>query len=99
MGFFAFSASPLSTVKAFDRRVRRENLRRTQRKAKGRIAPPFLAFQLLRCEFLGLAFGTHEFERALGLFVGLRDFLLHLGRSLFHFWREAHIAVILHAGA
>jgi hypothetical protein len=28
-----------------------------------------------------------------------RDFLLHLARSLFHFRREPHVAVILHAGA
>ena len=43
--------------------------------------------KLLRCQFLGLAFGTHEFERALGLFVRLRNFFLHLGRRFFHFWR------------
>src|SRR5207244_27251 len=24
--------------------------------------------------------------------------LLHLGGGLFHFWREAHVAVVLHAG-
>src|SRR2546423_3593605 len=56
---------------------------------------PFFAFRLLRCEFLGLAFRTHEFERTLGLLVCLRDFLLHLGCGLFHLWREAHVAVIL----
>src|SRR5436305_4506600 len=68
-------------------------------KEKGQPESCPFQFQLLRCEFLRLAFRTHEFERALGLFVGLRDFLLHLCRGLFHFWREPHVAVILHAGA
>src|SRR3954453_16991416 len=70
---------------------------RSQRKRAARKLPS--VSQLLRCEFLGLAFRTHEFERALSLFVGLRDFLLHLCRGLFHFWREPHVAVVLHAGA
>src|ERR1039458_6465617 len=42
---------------------------------------------------------AHHFESALGFFVRSRDFRLYLGGSLFHFWREAHVAVVLHAGA
>jgi hypothetical protein len=75
--------------KTFNRKGRKENPQRTQRnvKQKGGLLRPLPIAQLLRCQFLGLAFGTHEFERALGLFVRLRDFLLHLGGGLFHFWR------------
>jgi len=54
---------------------------------------------LLGCEFLGLAFVPHKLERALGFFVRLRDFFLHLGGRFFHFWREADVAVVFHAGA
>src|SRR5579863_5435802 len=54
---------------------------------------------LLGCEFLGLAFVTHKLERALGFFVRLGDFFLHLGGRFFHFWREADVAVVFHAGA
>src|SRR5439155_11474083 len=56
---------------------------------------------LLRRQFfgLGLAFLPHQLERALGFFVGSGDFFLYFGRGLFHFWREAHVAVVLHAGA
>src|SRR5690348_7437011 len=68
-------------------------------KLKGRIAPPFCLAESLCCQFLGLAFVTHQLERALGLLVRGRDLLLHLGGSLFHFWRETHVAVVLHAGA
>ena len=45
-----------------------------------------LAFVLLCSEFFGLALMTHEFKRSLGLFVSLRDLLLHLASGLFHFW-------------
>src|SRR5580692_5908750 len=41
----------------------------------------------------------HHFESALGLFVCRRDLRLYLGGGLFHFWREAHVAVVLHAGS
>src|SRR5450755_1835055 len=58
-----------------------------------------LVLCLLRSQFFGLAFVTHEFERPFGIFVGLRDFFLHLACGLFHFWRETHVAVVLHAGA
>src|SRR6266852_2737328 len=70
-------------------------------KSKGRLSSPLgsLRFALLRGQFFGFAFVTHEFERTLGLLVGLRDFLLHLLRGLFHFRREAHVAIVLHAGA
>src|SRR5260370_20033048 len=68
---------------------------------KGRLASPPAQNRpvLLRGEFFGLAFVPHEFERALGIFVGLRDFLLHLACRLFHFGRETHVPVIFHAGA
>src|SRR6185312_14426615 len=55
--------------------------------------------QLLRCQFLGFAFLPHHLQRALGFLVRLRDFLLYLGSGLFHLWREANVAVVLHAGA
>src|SRR5579863_4165010 len=54
---------------------------------------------LLGGQFFGFAFVAHHLQGALGLFISGRDFRLHLGRGLFHFWREAHVAVILHAGA
>src|SRR5580692_5442132 len=53
----------------------------------------------LRAEFFRLALVTHHFESALGLFISCRNFGLYLGGSLFHFRREAHVAVILHAGS
>src|SRR5579872_5447294 len=60
---------------------------------------PFGSCKLLGCEFLGLAFVPHKLKRALGFFVRLRDFFLHLGGRFFHFWREADVAVVFHAGA
>src|SRR5262249_25010177 len=66
---------------------------------KGRIAPPFVGHKLLRCELFRLALGTHEFESTLGLFVGLRDFFLHLSGGLLPLWRAAHVAVVLPSGA
>src|SRR5450432_2320229 len=43
---------------------------------RGRISPsPQPFFVLLRCQFLGFAFGTHQLERSLGFLVGLRNFL------------------------
>src|ERR1700739_4926267 len=52
-----------------------------------------------RGQVLGLALVTHHFESALGFFISRRDFRLHLGGGLFHLWREAHVAVVLHAGS
>src|SRR5579864_591924 len=57
-----------------------------------------LAGRKLRGQFFVLALVTHHFESALGFFISSRNFRLHLGRGLFHFWREAHVAVVLHAG-
>src|SRR6267143_727318 len=70
-------------------------------KVRGDSSSPlgWLKFELLRGEFFGLAFVAHEFESTLGLLVSLRDFLLHLLRGLFHFRREPHVAIVLHAGA
>src|SRR6184192_4649985 len=68
------------------------------RKPKDGSLRPLRLAESFRCQFLGLALMTHQLERALGLFVSGRDLLLHLGGGLFHFWREAHVAVVLHAG-
>src|SRR5579872_374260 len=51
----------------------------------------------LRAEFFRLALVTHHFEGTLGLFISGRDFRLYLGGGLFHFRREAHVAVVFHA--
>src|ERR1700751_946119 len=69
-------------------------------KNKGRLtSPPLLVgFALLRGKLFSLTFMPHEFESTLGLFVSRRDFFLHLSGELFHLWREAHVAVVLHAG-
>src|SRR5205823_11205078 len=69
-------------------------------KNKGRLASPLgsLLFVLLCRQFFGLPFVAHEFERPLGFFVGLRDLLLHLLCSLFHFRRETHVSVVFHPG-
>ena len=70
------------------------------RKGKGGfVRRPFRWLLLLCCQFLGLAFVPHQLKRALGFFVCLRNFFLHLGGRFFHFWREADVAVVLHAGA
>src|SRR5579864_1888302 len=58
-----------------------------------------LTSRQFRREFVSLALVTHHFESPLGLFVSSRDFRLYLGGSLFHLWREAHVAVVLHAGS
>src|SRR5580693_5048047 len=50
-----------------------------------------------RTQFFVLALVTHHLESALGFFVSSRDFGLYLGGSLFHLWREAYVAVVLHA--
>src|SRR5207245_10865069 len=63
------------------------------------VAPPQYCFGLLRGQLLGLTLVTHELERALSLFVRRRDFFLYLGRRLFHFRREANVAIVLHARA
>src|ERR1700691_2154540 len=72
-----------------------------QKGARGRTGSPPItnSFGLLRRQFLGFALVTHHFESALRLFVCRRDFRLYLGRGLFHLGREAHVAVVLHAGA
>src|SRR5215831_14559644 len=53
----------------------------------------------LRTEFFVLALVTHHLKSALGFFICSRDFRLYLGSGLFHLWREADVAVVLHAGA
>src|SRR5579863_10323023 len=60
---------------------------------------PLLFLRLLCRQFLGLAFVPHQLERTLSFLVRLRDFYLHLRGRFFHFWREANVAVVLHAGA
>src|ERR1700756_3677182 len=65
--------------------------------------PTLSSFTLFGCgqfraQFFIPALVTHHFESALGFFVRSRDFSLYLGGSLFHFWRETHVAVVLHAG-
>src|ERR1700730_1053243 len=73
----------------------------TKAEKKGRLdkRPPHRFLPLLCRKFLGLAFVPHELERSLGFFVRLRNFFLYLGGRFFHFWREANVAVVLHAGA
>src|SRR5579862_394801 len=51
-----------------------------------------------RRQFVGLALVTHHFESALRFLVRSRNFGLYFGCGLFHFWREPHVAVVLHAG-
>src|SRR5579871_6279868 len=58
-----------------------------------------LACGHFRGEFVGFALVTHHFESAFSLFVRGRYFSLYLGGGLFHLWREAHVAVVLHAGS
>src|SRR5579885_1966371 len=57
-----------------------------------------LACWQFRSELVGFALVTHHFESAFRLFVRCRNFGLYLGGGLFHFWREAHVAVVLHPG-
>src|SRR5438046_1649654 len=60
---------------------------------------PFWLDLLLRCHFLGFAFGAQHLERAFGFLVLLGHLLLYLRSGLFEFRREADVAVVLHAGA
>src|SRR5438270_4848998 len=53
----------------------------------------------LRCQLLGFAFLAQQFEGALGLLIGLRNLFLHFGRSFFQLRRQAHVAIVFHAGA
>src|SRR5215472_8724310 len=55
--------------------------------------------ELLRSKLFRLAFVTHHFERPFRLLVGSGDLLLYLGRGFLHLWREANVAVVLHAGS
>src|SRR5580704_12228264 len=77
----------------------------TEKRTSGakKIAPEpifrLLSRRKFRGDFVGFALVTHHFESALGFFVRSRNFRLYLGGSLFHFWREAHVAVVLHAGS
>src|SRR5579872_5925329 len=59
----------------------------------------WLACRHFRSEFVGFALVAHHLESAFSLFVRGRNFSLYLGGSLFHFWREADVAVVLHAGS
>src|SRR5215467_6416307 len=75
-------------------------------KGWGRDVPPPNSLQPLllgrgefRGQFVVFALVPHHFESALGLFVGGGNFGLYLGGSLFHLWREADVAVVLHAGS
>src|SRR3954453_3746340 len=62
-------------------------------------APFSIWLVLLRRQFLGLTLSPHQLESAFGFFISSRDLFLYLRCSLFHFWREAHVPVILHASS
>jgi hypothetical protein len=64
----------------------------------GHPIPAFASFDYSATSFV-LALMSEQFQRAFGFFVRGRNFLLHLGGSLFHFLREPDIAVVLHARA
>src|SRR5256885_15215815 len=81
-------------------------LRPIRMKERGRShSPPnCIPVLLLGCgefrrQIVGFALVPHHFESALGFFVRSRDFRLYLGRALFHLWREAHVAEVLHPGS
>src|ERR1051326_8106780 len=74
--------------------------------SSGAISRPrrLLPFRLLgrgqfRSQVFVFALVAHHLESTFGLFVCSRDFGLDFGGRLFHLWREAHVAVVLHAGA
>src|SRR5450432_3596759 len=50
-------------------------------------------------QFFGFTLVAHHLESTFRFLVRSRYLGLYFGRGLFHFRREAHVAVVLHAGA